>query len=139
MKKRKKSDVQRKIKTIYDHFEDYSKEQIDTVLENLSEEEKELIVARYGDDLNNPVSGKLNKEQINKFYNILIPKIRRLLAGPNKRSQKRKTIYEYFNGYSKEQIDTVLESLSKEDQALLRGRYGDDLNNPVPSKLIKSN
>ena len=127
----------KKIRSIYEYFKDYPKEQIDTVLENLSEEEKELIVARYGDDLNNPVSGKLNKEQINKFYNILIPKIRRLLAGPNKRSQKRKTIYEYFNGYSKEQIDTVLENLSKEDQALLRGRYGDDLNNPVPSKLNK--
>ena len=52
LKKRKKSNVQRKIKTIYDHFEDYSKEQIDTVLENLSEEEKELIVARYGENLN---------------------------------------------------------------------------------------
>ena len=127
----------KKIRSIYEYFKDYPKEQIDTVLENLSEEEKELIVARYGEDLNNPVSGKLNKEQINKFYNILIPKIRRLLAGPNKRSQKRKTIYEYFNGYSKEQIDTVLENLSKEDQALLRGRYGDDLNNPVPSKLNK--
>ena len=127
----------KKIRSIYGYFKDYPKEQIDTVLENLSEEEKELIVARYGEDLNNPVSGKLNKEQINKFYNILIPKIRRLLAGPNKRSQKRKTIYEYFNGYSKEQIDTVLENLSKEDQALLRGRYGDDLNNPVPSKLNK--
>ena len=165
----------KKIRSIYEYFKDYPKEQIDTVLENLSEEEKELIVARYGEDLNNPVSGKLNKEQINKFYNNLILKINKLLASQSstiktkenilnneesnnstksflkeendnnekgeridmtKRTTKKiRSIYEYFDSYSKEQIDNVLKNLTKEEQALLRARYGEDLNNPVPGKL----
>ena len=167
----------KKIRSIYEYFEDYPKEQIDNILKNLSEEEKELIVARYGKDLNNPVSGKLSYEQLNKFYNDLIPKISKLLVSQNstikietkenilnneemnnstksfleekniinekgekvdmtKRTTKKiRSIYEYFDSYSKEEIDNVLKNLSEEDQALLRARYGDDLNNPVPGKL----
>ena len=43
-----------------------------------AEEEKTLITLRYGEDLNNPVSSKLSKEQITKFYGSLIPKIKKL-------------------------------------------------------------
>ena len=179
LKKRKKSNVQRKIKTIYDHFEDYSKEQIDTVLENLSEEEKELIVARYGENLNNPVPGELNMKQSQKFYR-LIPKIRKILNSQNSASKKEtkevesenilsnqetanltksslkdksvikeekrvdtpkkqplkiKSFYEYFNDYSKEQINIILKNLSEKEKSLIITMYGKDLSNPVPARL----
>ena len=110
LKKRKKSDVQRKIKTIYDHFEDYSKEQIDTVLENLSEEEKELIVARYGENLNNPVPGELNMKQSQKFYR-LIPKIRKILNSQNSASKKETKEVESENILSNQETANLTNNL----------------------------
>ena len=60
------------------------------MLEKLTEEEKALITLRYGSDLNNPVAGKLSKEEIDKFYGTLIPKMKRMLANPNKERKTRK-------------------------------------------------
>ena len=80
----------RKLQTIYEYFNAYTKEQVDAMLEKLSEEEKVLIRLRYGEDLNNPVTGKLNKEQTNKFYSSLIPKMKKLLVNPNKEIKTRR-------------------------------------------------
>jgi len=83
--KEEKNPRARKLQTIYEYFSLYTKEEVDTMLEKLSEEEKALIILRYGEDLNNPVSGKLSKEQTYKFYSCLIPKMKRLIANPNKK------------------------------------------------------
>ena len=127
----------RKIKTIYEYFGTYTREQIDEMLTKLNEEEKEILKLRYGNDLNNPISTKLNKEQSNKFYNMLVPRMRRLLENPTKEGPI-KTIYEYFEDYSKEQIDEMLTKLNENDQELLRLRYGDDLNKHVSTKLNRT-
>ena len=44
----------RELQTIYEYFGSYTKEQVDAMLEKLTEEEKGLITLRYGEDLNNP-------------------------------------------------------------------------------------
>ena len=67
----------KRLKTIYEYFNEYTREQIDEMLKKLSEEEMNLIKARYGEDLNNPVPRKLSKEQTNKFYGSLVPKMKR--------------------------------------------------------------
>lgn len=79
-----------KLQTIYQYFKDYTKEQVDDMLEKLTEEERMLITSRYGEDLNNPISGKLSNEQRNKFYGSLVPKMRRILSNPNKELKPRK-------------------------------------------------
>ena len=79
----------RELQTIYEYFGSYTKEQVDAMLEKLTEEEKGLITLRYGEDLNNPTAGKLTKEQTNKFYGSLIPKMKRLLSNPNKERKPR--------------------------------------------------
>ena len=76
----------KKTRTIYEFFKDYSKEEIDEMLTTLNEEEKDLIAIRYGKDLNNPISTKLTKDQIYKFYGLLVPKMKRLL---NKFAKKK--------------------------------------------------
>lgn len=81
-----------KLQTIYQHFNGYTKEQVDAVLEKLTKEEKELITLRYGEDLSNPIVGKLTKEQSNKFYGCLIPMIKRLLVYPNVKKKPRKKV-----------------------------------------------
>ena len=86
--------VGRRLQTIYELFSSYTKEQVDAMLEKLSKEERKLITLRYGEDLNNPVSGKLSKGENNKFYKVLLPKMKRLLANPDKevRTRKRRAV-----------------------------------------------
>ncbi len=68
-----------KLKTIYEYFSDYSREEIDYVLNGLDDFDKELIYTRYGPDLDNPVSGNFGEKETVKFYNSLIPRIRKKL------------------------------------------------------------
>ena len=79
----------RELQTIYEYFGSYTKEQVDAMLEKLTAEEKGLITLRYGEDLNNPTSGKLSKEETNKFYGSLIPKMKKMLSNPNKERKPR--------------------------------------------------
>ena len=79
-----KARTRRKIKSIYEYFNNYTKEQINEMLESLSEEEKALIELRYGKDLNNPVTGQLTEEERTKFYGNLIYKMKKLLANSYK-------------------------------------------------------
>ena len=85
-------DEMSKFKTIYQYLSDYTKEQVDEMLTKLNEEERELVRIRYGEDLSNPVSTKLTKEQATKFYGTLVPKMKRLLANPlgKKRTRKKR-------------------------------------------------
>ena len=87
--KEKENDKMSKLQTIYQVLKDYTKEQVDQMLSKLTEEERALVILRYGEDLDNPVSGKLTKEQTSKFYGALIPKMRRLLKNPNKEEKVR--------------------------------------------------
>jgi len=103
----------RELQTIYQYFKYYTKEQVDAMLEKLSEEEKALITIRYGEDLNNPVSGKLNKEQTNKFYGSLIPKMKRLLANPNKEIKPRKKKVKTSENITNNLGDAVVEPARK--------------------------
>lgn len=95
--KERKVEMPKKLKTIYEYFNGYTREQIDEMLEKLSEEERNLIKARYGEDLSNPVTGKLSKEQTSKFYGSLVPKMKRLLLKLNITREERKTKTENNN------------------------------------------
>ena len=83
------------LNTIYEQFSNYSKEQIDIMLEKLSTEEKELIILRYGNDLNKRIYSNLDERQKKEFYERLLPKMKRLLANLNKnyvsKNNKNKT------------------------------------------------
>ena len=85
-------------KTIYEYFKEYTKEEIDNMLQKLSTKEKELIKLRYGDNLEQLYNGSLDRIQTNKFYGSLLPKMKRLLANPNlvmkKRGRKKKIVPE---------------------------------------------
>jgi len=72
-----------KIKSIYDYFKNYEKQDINNVLLELKEEEKNLLRLIYGDDLNNQVLVKLTKEQYDNFHK-LISKIKKNLKSNSK-------------------------------------------------------
>ena len=140
----KESENKRRLKTIYEYFSDFSKEEIDNMLSQLNENEKELVRMRYGDDLEHPVTDpSWTRENSYIFYRSLVPKMKRLLKNTTKpiyKNRKLKTIYEYFSDFSKEEIDNMLSQLNEDEKELVRMRYGDDLEHPVtdPSWSKKS-
>lgn len=48
---------------------------------------------------------------------------------------KQETIYEYFNRYTKEDIDKMLDQLTTREKKLIKAKYGDNLEIPSSRKL----
>lgn len=136
--KKGNENMARKLKSIYEYFSDYTKEQINEMLLKLTDEERKLITLRYGEDLDNPSAGlKFTKEDQYRFYGSLIPRMRWLLEtidkGHEVTTRHLRTIYEYFNVYTREQIDAMISKLKDEERELITKRYGEDLDNPATS------
>lgn len=131
---RKNEKMQRKnLKTIYQYFDQYSKEEIDEMLKLLTAAELAIINLRYGEDLEHPVtSPDWTKVHQNDFYGNIVPKMRRLLAkkrklqGETSKEEKeikveKKTFVENKSEAKEEEIqkDVVMENqtqeISKED------------------------
>lgn len=71
----------RNLQTIYEYFSDYTEEQVNNVIYGLSVDEILVIKSRYGNDLHNPSSqSDWGKENSNKYYGSIIPKMKRRLA-----------------------------------------------------------
>ena len=111
---RKESEEEmKKLQTIYEYFKEYTKEQVDEMLTKLTEKERELVMIRYGEDLNNPVSTKLTKEQTDKFYGSLVPKMKRLLSNLTKEIKPRKS------RQKEEKIQQVVEQTQVEEDNIV--------------------
>ncbi len=136
---RKEENKMKKQRTIYELLEGYTKEQIDDVISTLTNEERDLITLRYGDDLLNPIAGFLSEIEKSKFYTALIPKIKRRLARNNNEKdapgRRMNSIYVLLKPYTKKQVDDMISTLSEKERALITLRYGDDLSNPVAGHL----
>ena len=55
-----------------------------------------------------------------------------------RKAKKARTIYEYFNNYSKGEINRVISNLSDEEKRLLTLRYGEDLEAPTKTQISAS-
>ena len=66
-------------KTIYQILSEYTKEEIDKVIETLDSKDKNLLYLRYGHDLFNPNSSNWSMDYHTEFYKKLLPKLRRRL------------------------------------------------------------
>ena len=105
--------MSKKAQSIYEYFNEYTKEQIDEAINSLTEEERLLVYKRYGNNLTNPVKAKLTKEENDKFYGSIIPKIKRKLKAMKKRQTiPSKPIAEFTEEEPKE---TTEEPITKED------------------------
>ena len=73
--------MERNLQTIYEYFSDYTEEQVNNVIYGLSVDEILVIKSRFGNDLHNPSSqSDWGKENSNKYYGSIIPKMKRRLA-----------------------------------------------------------
>ena len=99
----------RKLQTIYEYFNEYSVDEVDIVIDNLTIEEKLIIRARYGDDLHNPDStDNWNKELSEKYYGTLIPKMKKMLKSNIKENsviEEKKVIKEESKILSVEKVN----------------------------------
>lgn len=84
---KERKEKMKRLQSIYEYLYEYPKEQIDDVLSKLSDEEKALLVLRYGENLEMPVQTKMPPEAFTKFYSVLIPKIKRQLNNNSKKSK----------------------------------------------------
>ena len=111
---------QRKIKTIYEYLKEYSRDEIDVMLVKLTEDEKNLIELRYGKDLDNPIiSSTWGKEETRKFYNSLIPKMKKLLFNSRKKGKeydKKQQEDSNISSMVEERTDAEIVQLSSSSQ-----------------------
>ncbi len=119
--KKESEEEMKKLQTIYEYFKEYTKEQVDEMLTKLTEKERELVMIRYGEDLNNPVSTKLTKEQTDKFYGSLVHKMKRLLSNLTKEIKPRKS------RQKEEKIQQVVEQTKVEEDNIVESKPVEEL------------
>lgn len=118
--------MSKKAKTIYEYFNTYSKEQIDKVISELTEEERQLVYKRYGNDLTNPIKTTLTTDEYKRFYGCIISKIKRKLNAKEKTTRRKtfktnpepttlKTIQPIVELNLEEKEEQVEEPITKED------------------------
>ncbi len=104
-------------KSIYELFNDYPREQVDAVIATLSDNERELIMLKYGDDLANPVSLEMTEEQENSFYNSLLPRVKRLLEKANEE-------IDFMDFLKRTMLEGISMSLSDKEQLIIALKFG---------------
>ena len=106
-----------KHKIIYEYFSSNTKEEVNNMLEKLTEEERMLVKVRE--------SRKLTKEETYNFYGRLMPKMRRLLGNPNRKTRSRKN------------RTSAIESVSTVSVAQDKNEVLSDQSNSMISEVIK--
>lgn len=108
--KKGKNEMPKELKSIYEYFNKYSKEEIDAMILKLNEDERKLLYIRYGSDLENPMTSESwNQDYVNKFYGSLIPKMKRLLANPTGERKKRKSTIDNGSGSNAFRKNEIME------------------------------
>ena len=67
-------------KTIYEYFEKYTRDEIRQMIDKLNNEERQLLIKRYGSILDAGFKSILNEEERQIFYSKVFPKMKKLLA-----------------------------------------------------------
>ena len=105
----------RRLQSIYEYFNNYTREQVDEMLSKLTEEEKALITLRYGEDLDHPVQSRLTQIDTGKFYGVLIPRMKRLLVKLYDKPKQEVENELCSKMKSKEEIDEITHNMTRDD------------------------
>ena len=102
----------RRLPSPYEYF-GATEEELNEILDELNEEDKELFYERYGKNLHSPVSSKtFNASKANDYYNELAPRMREILDEIRERQ---------LQDYSEEAILEIMEEMDEiveEDNSL---------------------
>ena len=140
------------INNIYEYFMNYgyTKEEINNLLNSLNEKQLEKLYLYYGKDLEHPIINDQIDSNDKKYIKNLVTgtlkqKIKHLKENSETVSTKKRAsinnIYEYFefHGYTKEEVNKVLDNLNDNQRELLILYYGKDLEHPIINDKISKN
>lgn len=76
--------MNRKLATIYENFSDYTELEIDKMIANLTDEERSILIDRYGNNFHIKNSSEnWEQKKTNVFYEKLVPKMKKMLSSNN--------------------------------------------------------
>lgn len=116
--------IYKKNKTLHDYFPDFTKEQILEAISLLPEMQQDLIFKRFGKNLDE--LNCVTVQEGNSITGYIRRNLTKILV-EGKEIRKVKGVFEYFEGYQKEEVLEAIKKLSLEDQELLYRRYGENL------------
>ena len=79
-----------KYQTLYQHFPGYTEKHVNEVLKTLTNEERNLLKLKYGEDLKTLTGNQLSREQSAKISGSILLKIKRRLINPYNRKKSSK-------------------------------------------------
>lgn len=104
----------KRYKSIFEHFDDYSENEILEVIDCLNDEEKDLIKLKYGDDYKTHSDYSFSRDENSKFFGGVILKIQRRL----KVNREIKDIVDLVD------IKKIYELVSPIDAVIMSLRFG---------------
>lgn len=115
----KRKQINNRKHTLYEYFSDNSKEEIDKVLPSLTDKQKELLNTYFDKDLKrNEIPQKPGE-------------VRNLIAGIKSRIERKsipkKTLYDYLEEYTKNEVDDALTSLTDKQRETLTTYFDENL------------
>ena len=126
--------------TIYEYFNNYTKEEVNEMLTKITDEEKKIVKTIYGNNYGNYT---LNEEQYRNFYeeilptmNIILKKLRR-----EKRNREKKEIIKNQNNSSKSKKQTSHNNnennieIDKNDYVIIQKILKSPLFNEISAKI----
>ncbi len=120
----------RKLPTIYDYFKYNTKEQVNSVISQLSIEEQHLVRLRFGNDLNNPSISELNDEGKIRFYQIVVPKMKRMLIEEDEKILASNPVEEFQPPLSK------LLVAEGYNQLIVKDQYNEEITDQDYNKVL---
>ena len=103
-------------KNIYTAYKEFSKKEIDSILDEFTAEEKEVLLKYSSEEY---LRNFIAYHKGNYEYKVLIAKFKTKLLEQRKISETH-SIYEYFADYDSARIDYALQFLSQEDLQLIQ-------------------
>lgn len=138
----------KRFRTIYEYFEEFSHEEVDKAVRYLNPKDLKLLHLKYGDKLDNPYSliDGSSRESIT-IYAQIVPRVHKILRilkeqKENNTSEtiyvngRHKTLFEVFSEYSKDEIIKAVGELKPEDERIIYLMYGDNLDSRNPSSEL---
>ena len=108
------------IKTIYERYNDISKEDIDELLEKLPIEEKKAILNYFSSKRETMTMGEILKVQ-----NVYLVNFRKNLKNHNYSYKKKEipSIYQVFSSYTEEKVNNTLNKLEEDERKIILKYY----------------
>ena len=112
--RKEKKDMPKKLQSIYELFDIYTRDEVDKAISMLPEEDKALVKKRYGDDLDHPVNTGLSFDESGKFYGAVMSRIKKNLKDIRAKERVDKT--KQVKERKAEQERVRLEILKKKEE-----------------------